>query len=104
MGLLRTNRDRFFDGVGVPPGMLEPGLRVMVPVNTVNAYVNGGPSTVAMAVAVGPADRDGVWWFQVYNVPGLPPLPQMYPIEQLLGVPTHGLVMPGLEEPAGSDS
>ncbi len=104
MGVLRTDRDKFFDGVGVAPGLLEEGLRVMVPVGTVNAVVNGPASIVALAVCRRPADRDGVWWLDVYMSPTGTPLPQMYPIDQILGIPALGLTMPGVpdEEPEPS--
>ncbi len=36
-----------WDGMGVPAAMLKPGLAVMVPVGTIPALVNGGPSIVA---------------------------------------------------------
>jgi hypothetical protein len=99
----RTDRDEFLDGVGVPPGWLRPGVRVIVPVGTVNSVVNGGPSIAAIGVALQPGDRDGCWWFDVYTG-GLEPLPQQYPVEQLLGIPAHGMTVPGLpaEESAGS--
>ncbi len=96
MQIRRTDRDKFFDGVGVPRGMLHAGLQVMVPVGTASAAVNGGASIVALAV--GPADREDVWWFDVY-AGGSTPIPQMYPIEQLLGVPAHGISTTGLEDP-----
>ncbi len=104
MSLLRTDRDKFFDGVGVAPAMLAEGVWVMVPVGTVNAAVNGGASLVALAQCRGPAERDGVWWFDVHMSPGQPPLPQMYPVDQLLGLPAMGLAMPGVdvEQPSPS--
>ncbi len=97
MQIRRTDRDKFFDGVGVPPGMLHAGLQVMVPVGTVSATVNGGASIVALAVAIRPADVENAWWFDVY-LGGPAPLPQMYPIEQLLGIPAHGISTTGLED------
>jgi hypothetical protein len=97
MSVLRTDRDRFFDNVGVVVDDLRPGTRVIVPVGTVNAAVNGGSSLAALAVCRGQVDREGWWWFDVYMIPGGDPLPQMYPASQLLGLAADGLTMPGLD-------
>lgn len=91
--MLRTERDKFFDGVGVSPAHLREGLRVMVPVGTVATVVNGGSSLVALAVCRGAAERDDWWWFDVFMGPGVSPLSQQYPVEQILGLPAAGLVM-----------
>ncbi len=92
---MRTDRDRFLDGVGVAPGDLREGVQVMVPFGT----GTGGPSMVAIAVCRGSADREGFWWFDVYSG-GIVPLPQMYPVEHLLGIPALGLTTPGLVDEA----
>lgn len=92
------------EGLGVPPAMLEPGLAVMVPVGTISAAVNGGPSIVAYATVIGRAsehdaavmaDPSEMWWLDVHMGPGIT-LPQMYRADQILGVPALGLTMPGL--------
>ena len=44
--------------MGVPAAMLKPGLAVMVPVGTIPALVNGGPSIVAYATVLGRASDD----------------------------------------------
>ncbi len=98
MSILRTDRDKFLDGVGVAPGDLQPGVQVMVPLGT----SMGTTSLVAIAVCQGPAEREGYWWFDVYSG-GTTPLPQMYPVEHLLGIPAHGLTTPGLVDQAAAN-
>lgn len=93
------------EGVGITPReLMTPGTVVMVPVGAVSAVVNGGPCLVAWAVVVGPAsesdssvftDPEGMFWLDVYMAPGVPPLPQMYRADQILGVPALGLQMAG---------
>lgn len=96
--------DTRFEGVGVTPRELEPGTTVMVPVGQGNALVNGGPCIIAWAVVVGPAseadaaaftDPAAMHWLDVYMAPGIPPLPQLYRADTILGVPALGLRMDG---------
>ncbi len=96
MNTERTDRDKFFDNVGVVAEHLKPGTRVVVPVGALNSAVNGGSSIAALAICLGRAEREGWWWFDVYMAPGGEPLPQMYPAEQLLGLAPQGMTMPGL--------
>lgn len=90
-----------WEGLGVPAGMLEPGLAVMVPVGMIPAAVNGGPTIVAYATVMGRAseqdaaafvDPAAMWWLEVHMAPGVT-LPQMYRADQILGVPALGLSM-----------
>lgn len=92
-----------WEGVGVTPRELEPGTVVMVPVGQASAIVNGGPCIIAWAVVRGPASESdtavltnpkAVYWLDVYMGPGVY-LPQMYPAEQILGVPALGLSQDG---------
>ncbi len=92
MSVLRTDRDKFLDGIGVAPGHLREGVRVIVPFGT----GTGTSSQCALAVCKGPADRENYWWFEVY-MGAASPLPQMYPVDQLLGLAPDGLTMPGME-------
>jgi hypothetical protein len=92
----------YFEGVGITARELVEGTPVMVPVGADSALVNGHPCAIAWAVVVGPAedgkkinDPDAKWWLDVYTIPGGPPLPQMYPAGQILGVPALGLSMRG---------
>ena len=93
-----------FEGIGVTPRELAPGTVVMVPVGQVPAIVNGGPCIIAWAVVRGPADEadasvftdpTAIYWLDVYMVPGVPPLPQMYRADQILGIPALGLQQAG---------
>jgi hypothetical protein len=88
-----------WNGLGVTPSQLEPGTVVMVPVGQVSAVVNGGPCIVASATVRGRAtdadasvyvDPTDVYWLDVHMGPGVT-LPQMYPANQILGVPALGL-------------
>lgn len=90
---------RLWDGLGVPPAMLKPGLAVMVAWGTVAALANGTPALIAYAEVVGPAsesdagvfnDPSDVWWLNVHMGPGAV-LPQMYRADQILGIPALGL-------------
>lgn len=92
-----------FEGVGVTAQQLKPGTVVMVPVGQINAVVNGGPCGIAWAVVRGPAsetnparltDPSAKWWLDVYMDSGQP-LPQMYQVDTILGVPMPGLSMQG---------
>lgn len=75
----------------------------MVPVGRLVAHINGNPCLIAWAVVVGPADEiepvsvdpADKYWLDVYMIPGGPPLPQMYPAGEILGVPALGLTMDG---------
>lgn len=93
-----------FEGVGITSRELKPGTAVMVPVGALAAQANGHPCVIAWAIVQGPAeeaaaarpdDPDGVWWLDVYNIPGGPPIPQMYRAADILGVPGLGLSMDG---------
>lgn len=97
-----------FQGVGITERELRPGTFVMVPVGQVSAMVNGGPCIIAMAKVLRQAtgseaavyvDHFGVWWLDVYMVPGGEPLPQMYRADDILGVPALGLSMDGVPTP-----
>jgi len=79
-----------WEGLGVPEGMLRPGLAVMVAAGTVSAVVNGTPAIVCYATVIGRADEPGMWWLRVYLGAG-EPLPQMYRADHILGVPAIGL-------------
>ena len=77
---------------------MRPGMDVMV-AYTMDAAVNGNPALIAYARVLSPAagddvqnwhDPDSVWWLQVYTAPGLS-LPQMFPADQILGVPAIGI-------------
>lgn len=90
------------EGLGVTTRELVEGAVVMVPVGRLVAHVNGDPCMVAWAVVLSPVDEDPDlkdpmtrWWLNVYAVPGGEPLPQMYPIGEILGVPALGLSMNG---------
>lgn len=92
MSLLRTDRDKFLDGIGVAPGHLREGVRVIVPVGA----GTGTSSSCALAVCREPAEREGYWWFEVY-MGATSPIPQMFPVDQLLGLAADGLTMPGMD-------
>lgn len=96
-----------FEGLGVTERELAEGTLVMVPVGQGNALVNGQPCIIAMARVLGPAGDaavsfvkpESVYWLDVYAIPGGEPLPQMYPADQILGIPALGLTMQGVPEP-----
>jgi hypothetical protein len=87
-----------WEGLGVTPNELTPGTNVMVPVGQGNAIINGGPCIIAWATVRGPAGDDAavftdpkaVYWLDVHMGPGVSLL-QMYPADQILGVPALGL-------------
>lgn len=97
-----------FEGLGITEAELRPGTFVMVPVGQVSATVNGGPCVIALARVIRPAtgsesavyvDHFGVWWLDVFMVPGGTPLPQMYRADDILGIPALGLTMDGVPAP-----
>lgn len=77
-----------WEGLGVPPGMIETGLAVMV-AYTASALTNGDPALICYATVVAAAG-DGSWWLEVHTGAGTR-LPQKFPAEQILGVPALGL-------------
>ena len=93
-----------WEGLGVTRNELREGVQVMVPAGQLAALVEGQPCLVALATVIGPAsgreteqftDRHkaaGMWWLNVHMGPGVS-LPQMYPADQILGVPALGLQM-----------
>jgi hypothetical protein len=97
----------WYEGLGVTARELAPGTVVMVPVGRLAAAVNGHPCVIAWAAvrcaatdpAPAPTDPDGVWWLDVYTIPGGDPLPQQYRAGEILGVPALGLSMDGAPPP-----
>lgn len=83
------------ENAGVPAGMIEPGLAVMVTCGAVSAAVNGGPTMIAYGVVAGRAGHDGKWWVEVHTGGG-GTLPQMYRETEFLGIPAPGLLPPDL--------
>lgn len=91
----------YFDGLGITERELAPGTAVMVPVGRLVAHINGNPCLIAWATVVGPtasepsAGPDQTYWLNVYTIPGGPPLPQVYRVGEIVGVPALGLAMEG---------
>lgn len=93
--------NRAFDpwaGLGLHSHHLRPGLGVMV-AYTLSAEVNNEPALICYARVIGQASRDDaavyvgnpeVWWLDVYTAPGVT-LPQMFRVDQILGVPALGI-------------
>jgi hypothetical protein len=91
-----------FEGLGITADQLRPNTAVMVAVGRLVANINGQPCLIAWAIVRGPVaentdptDPAGMWWLDVYSVPGGPPLPQQYRADEILGVPALGLTMDG---------
>lgn len=96
------------EGLGITPRELAEGIAVMVPVGRLNAQVNGQPCIIAWAIVRGPATEEaaadptnphGMWWLDVYAIPGGPPMPQQMRADEILGVPALGLTMDGAPPP-----
>lgn len=87
-----------WESLGLRPGQIEAGLGVMV-AYTISAAVNGDPPLICYARAIQqatPAEaavfvgEPEVWWLDVYTAPGVT-LPQMFRVDQILGVPAIGI-------------
>lgn len=99
-----------WEGLGVTGNELREGAQVMVPAGQIAALIEGHPCLIALATVIGPASgRDtthfteqhkaaGMWWLNVHMAPGVC-LPQMYPADQILGIPTLGIQMADPERP-----
>lgn len=90
-----------WEGLGVTSEQLREGVTVMVPTGMGSAVVNGGPCVIALATVIGPArpqddqifktDTFEMWWLNVHLAGTT--MPQMYRVDQILGIPTPGLAM-----------
>jgi hypothetical protein len=90
---MKTKSDRW-EGLGMLPGMLEPGMAVMVAAGTINAVVNGDPPIICYATVIDRAEAPDTWWLNVHMGMGST-LPQMYRADQILGIPALGLFVEG---------
>jgi hypothetical protein len=89
-----------FEGIGVTRNELQPGTIVLVAVGRIAALVNGHPCVIAPAEVMRPASDDErrtykdpdveVWWLNVFTAPGVH-LPQMYRVDEILGLPALSL-------------
>jgi len=84
---------------------LRAGMHVMVLVGEVSSEINDHPPVVCAAKVVEPdgphAPGPPRWWLLAWTGGHVPPLPQSYSAEEILGIPALGLTWDRTEGDSG---